>query len=649
VGSRLGNSRLAKKAEHLGRKLAAILAADVVGYSRLMGIDEVGTLRALKAHRRALIDPTIAGHGGRIVKTTGDGLLADFASVVDAVACAVTLQRGMMARNADVPDERRIVLRVGINIGDIIIDGEDIFGDGVNIAARLETLCQPGGLCLSGMARDQIGSKLPLSFADLGEHSVKNIAQPVRAFGLTPEAIAAGPELTLGREHRRAPAPRIWIAGAAVLAAVLIAVMAAAGLWWAGRGPTPRAPAPASATATLGGPEAANELRASIAVLPFVSLGDPAKDDYFADGLTEDIISALGRFSNLSVRSRNAVFPYKGKTPKPDEVGRDLQVRYLVEGSIRRSPERLRVSIRLTDTSRGALLWSEQYDAEPKDIFQVQDDITRRIAGSLAVRLTNLEIAKAVTKPPKDLAAYDLVLRGRDMFARYTRSANSQARELFERALAFDPAYGPAYVGLGLVDTGAVAQGWTADPVAALQRAEELGRKALALDDGQSGAYALLGQVYVRRGDYDRALDVFKRALALNPSDADSYAGLGNALLWTGHIEEAIKALETSQQFHPSIGPTEAFYLGIAYLLAGRDADAIRTLERAVARYSNILAVNVTLAAAYAEAGRADDAARQAELVRRQFPFFDTKQFGSQFRNAAHRQKIAEALEKAGL
>jgi TolB-like protein/tetratricopeptide (TPR) repeat protein len=463
----------------------------------------------------------------------------------------------------------------------------------------------------------------------------------VRAFGLSPEAIAAAPELALGRERTRTAIPRAWIAGAAVL----IAVVGGTAAWWTWRSTT-QAPVTAAVPA---GPSLDNAVRASIAVLPFVSLVDPSKDDYFADGLTEDIISALGRFSNLSVRSRNAVFPYKGKTPKPDEVGRDLQVRYLVEGSIRRSPERLRISVRLTDTSRGALLWSEQYDPEPKDIFQVQDDITRRIAGSLAVRLTSLEIANAVTKPPNDLAVYDLVLRGRDMFARYTRSANSQAREMFERAIALDPTYVPAYVGLGLVDSGAVAQGWTADPVAALQRAEDLGRKALALDDGQSGAYSLLGRVYVRRGDYERALDVFKRALALNASDADSYAGLGNALLWTGHIEEAIKALETAHQFQPNIGPTEAFYLGTAYLVAGRSADAIRTLERAIARYSNILAVNVTLAAAYAEAGRLDEAAKQGELVRRQFPFFDSKQFGSQFRNPEHRQKIAAALEKAGL
>jgi TolB-like protein/cytochrome c-type biogenesis protein CcmH/NrfG len=557
------------------------------------------------------------------------------------VACAVAIQQGMMARNASVPEDRRIVFRIGINVGDIIIDGKDIFGDGVNIAARLETLCEPGGVCLSGVARDQVGSKLPLPFDDLGEHSVKNIAQPVRAFGLSPQAIAAAPELALGRERRRA-APRRAALAAAV---ALIALLAGGTAWWALRG-TAQAPL---TTAAPSDQPASQEFRASIAVLPFLSLGDPGKDDYFADGLTEDIISALGRFSNLSVRSRNAVFAYKGKTPKPDDVGRDLQVRYLVEGSIRRSPERLRISIRLTDTSRGALLWSEQYDPEPKDIFQVQDDITRRIAGSLAVRLTNLEIARAVTKPPNDLAVYDLVLRGRDMFTRFTRSANSQARVMFERAIELDPGYVPAYVGLGLVDMTAMSQGWTADPIAALQRAEDLGRKAVALDDASPGAHALLGRVYGRRADYDRALDEFKRALALNASDADSHTGLGSALLWTGHVEESIKALETAQQFQPNLGATDAFHLGMGYLVAGRKAEAIRTLEWAQTRYSNILAINVALAAAYAEAGRSDDAARQAELVRRQFPFFESEQFGSQFRNPEHRQKIAAALQKAGL
>jgi tetratricopeptide (TPR) repeat protein len=235
------------------------------------------------------------------------------------------------------------------------------------------------------------------------------------------------------------------------------------------------------------------------------------------------------------------------------------------------------------------------------------------------------------------------------MFTRFTRAANSQARAMFEQAITLDPTYVPAYVGHGLVDLTAMSQGWTADPIAALQRAEDHGRKAVALDDGHAGAHTLLGRVYVRRADYDRALDEFKRALVLNASDADSHAGLGNVLLWTGHIEESIKAMETAQQFQPNLGATDAFHLGMGYLIAGRKPDAIRTLEWAQTRYSNILAINVTLAAAYAEAGRSDDAGRQAELVRRQFPFFESAQFGSQFRNPDHRQKIAEALQKAGL
>src|SRR5262245_23060982 len=286
--------------EHVERKLAAILAADVVGYSRLMGADEVGTLRTLRAIRKDLFDPAIAAHGGRIVKTTGDGLLVDFASVIDAVACGVTVQRAMLARNADVPDEKRLVFRIGINVGDIIIEGDDIFGDGVNIAARLETLCEPGGLCISHAARDQVGEKLPLAFADLGEQSVKNIAKPVRAFGMSPAAIAAAPELALGRVATSVRSSRVRMTAAAVLAVLL----AAGAAWWTWNYVT----APSNKAATAPVATSANTPRPSIAVLPLVSLADASKDQYFADGLTEDIISALGRFSDLSIRSRNSVF-----------------------------------------------------------------------------------------------------------------------------------------------------------------------------------------------------------------------------------------------------------------------------------------------------------------------------------------------------
>ncbi len=588
------------KHDRTERKLAAILAADVVGYSRLMGADEVGTLRALKSVRKDLVDPALAAYGGRIVKTTGDGLLVDFASVVDAVACAVAIQRKMAERNKDIPQDKRIVLRVGINIGDIIIDGNDIFGDGVNIAARLESICEPGGLCISDIARDQVRDKLPLTFADGGEQQVKNIVRPVRVFALSPQAVAEAPELEAGRS---APAGSRKRAMLAAVVALLVALGGGAAWWMARQSAPPQ---------TAAAPQASTDARPSIAVLPLVSLADVGKEDYFADGLTEDIISALGRFPEFVVRSRNAVFAYKGKTPKPAEVGRDLDVRYIVEGSIRRSPERIRIAIRLTAAARGTQLWSENYDVAPKDIFSVQDDITRRIAGTLASRLTDLELAKAATKPPSSLETYDLVLRGRDLYSRVNRTANSQARMLFQHAIELDPGYAPAYVGLGRVELNGVMQGWTADPEAALQRAETLGQKAIGIDPASAGAHALLGSTYVRYGDYDRALDEMRRAVKLNSSDPDAYAGLAAASLWSGDVAAAVKDFETAGKLGLNFSANDAFILGVAYLLADRSADAIRTLERSLERNKTDVYTNAILAAAYA-AGRPAGRCRQAE------------------------------------
>jgi adenylate cyclase len=624
------------------RRLAAIVAADVVGYSRLMGADEIGTLRALNTHRRELIDPKIAAHRGRIVKTTGDGLLVEFPSAVEAVACTISVQRGIALRNAGVAEDKRLTFRIGINVGDVISEAGDIFGDGVNVAARLESLCEPGGLCISRAVRDQVRDKLPITFDDLGEQQVKNIARPVRAFGLTPEAIAAITELAPNGRAAPSARGRLWII--APLAALTLFAGGAA--WWMVRAP-PLAPLPVESAATTPAPIGAT--RASIAVLPLEALGAEGGSDYFADGLTEDIISALGRFRDLSVMSLGAVFAYKGKHPPPAQVGRELKVGYVVEGFIRRGSERIRVSVSLTDTNRSAVLWSEKYEAEPKDIFAVQDQITRRITGALALRLTSLELARSAAKPPNNLEAYDLVLRGRDLLSRFTRSANAQARDLFERAIALDPNYPPAYVGLGQVDMRASNLGWTQDPVEARERAEKLAQKAVTLDDLSSSAHALLGDVAVNFGDYDRALEELKRAIDLNGSDAESYDHLVTVLLYRGDIAGAIAAGELLAQFQPELPGGTALDLGMAYVLADRGADAVHILERDVDRTPGGLYANVMLAAAYAAVGRQQEAEQLARGVRQRFPTFSRDRFGSALRDPSLRAKLDGALKNAGL
>ena len=669
--------------EGVERRLTAILAADIAGYSALMGADEARTVRDLKGHQ-AVVLPMIGEFAGRIIDTAGDGILAEFASVVNAVKCAVAVQSKMAERNAAIEPERRMQFRIGINMGDVIYDETRIYGDGINVAARLEGIAEPGGICLSSTALEHVQDKVdvtvadmgeqqlknivrpvrvyrvtlnrsaaksepaasaatggasdkqPLTLTDRGEQQVKNIARPVRAFGLAPQAIAAALARSLDRATPAKPRHRAMLA----VVLVLVMVFAGAAAWWTLRQAAYHPSAPLSS---------ATDLRPSIAVLPLVSLGDVAKDDYFADGLTEDIISALGRFSEFVVRSRNAVFSYKGKTPRPEQVGRELDVGYIVEGSVRRSPERIRISIRLTDAAHGALLWSEQYDAAPMEIFSVQDDITRRIAGTLATRLTSLELAKAVTKPPSSMETYDLVLRGRELFARVNRTANSQARALFERAIELDPAYAPAYVGLGEVELNGVTEGWTADPQAALQRAEALGQKAIVIDSTSARAHVLLGRTYISYGDYDRALDEMRRAVELNSSDPDAYAGLATALLWAGDVDASVKAFEMASRYQANLTATDSFNFGLAYLLADRTADAIRTLERSLERNKTHLYTNAILAAAYAQAGRQADAARQAETVRGLSPRFNSTEFGSLLRTPELRVKLTGALEKAGL
>jgi adenylate cyclase len=596
------------------------MAVDVAGYGRLTGMDEEGTHAQLTGHLRSLVDPKIAEHRGRVVKYTGDGLLAEFSSVVEAVRCAVDIQRGM----------------VELNVGDIIIDSGDIFGDGVNVAARLESFAAPGGICVSARVQEDVRGKLDVAFEDAGDQRFKNIAQPVRVF----RVLLDGSKRTVLRRKR---------AGTLVLAGVLafLAVGGGATWWWYAAGHRQSLQSALPSTSQKIEPTSA---RPVVAVLPFLTLSAEPSDDYFGDGLTEDIISALGRFSELTVLARNAVFPYKGKQLRFEDLGRELGARYLVEGSVRRSPDRLRISVQLADASNGTLLWSRQYDEEPKDIFSIEDNITRRIAGALAVKLTKLEEARSAAKPPSNLEAYDLVLRGRAlMAARHTRSANVEARNLFQRAIDIDPKYAAAYVELGNAYHRSLTRGWTDQPVETLNRIENLATTAIGLDASNTGAHALLGQVWLDFRDYDRAIDQLRLALDLNPSNAETYAWLGGALLFTGALEDSIKANETALRLDPNLPSTHMWELGTAYFLAGRTADSIRLMAQAVVREPGVAFSYVMLAAAYSEAGKAEDAARAVAAVRKLDPFFDAGRFGSLFRNPEHQAKIGSALRKAGL
>src|SRR5262249_31571800 len=361
------------------------------------------------------------------------------------------------------------------------------------------------------------------------------------------------------------------------------------------------------------------------------------------------IISALGRFPELAVLARNTVFPYKGKQLGSEELGRILGARYLVEGSLRRSSEHIRVSVQLADASNGALLWSAQYDAEPKDIFSIQDTITRQVVGALAVKLTKLEQVRAAAKPPNKLEAYDLVLRGRALMARQTRSANIEARSLFQRAVDIDPAYAAAYVGLGHTYLLSFLLGWTDQPVETVKRIQDLATTAIGLDSSNTGAHVLLGTVYKLFRQYDQAIDELKLANKLNSSDTDTYAWLGSALLFAGALQESITALETALHFDPNLDVRRLLDLGMAYFLAGRTADATRVLEQSAARDPGFVFAQVMLAAAYSEAGKREDAIRAAATVRKLDPFFDAGSYGSNFCNPHHQAKIVSALRKAGL
>jgi adenylate cyclase len=621
------------------RKLAAILHADVVGYSRLMGADEAGTHQALGELRRT-VDPQIAAHDGRIVGTAGDSVLADFSSVVDALNCAIEMQRAARAINDPIPAERRLELRIGVNLGDVIIDGDNIFGDGVNIAARLEALARPGTICISHTVYDQVRNKLDLDYRPLGSHRVKNIAEPVRAY-------AVGVPAPAPRPSRRRPILATAAGAAAIVVAGLVAwaLYAGAGRELLGLGTTPKPVEVASlaAPARLAG-------RPAVAVLPFKNLSGDTGQDFFSDGVTEDVITALGRFSNLLVAAKSATFQFKGRNISPAEVGRLLDARYLLDGSVRRSGDRVRVNVELIEAETGRHLWSEAYDAEPKDIFAVQDDIARRVVGAAAVKITRIEQERILVKPTGSLAAYEYLLRGRERLANATREQNDAAREMIQRAIDLDPNYAAAYAALGGTYYDAVVSGWTEFRDEDIERAEGLAQKALALDPATTSAYRLLAIINMHRRRYDLALGQIDRAIEINPSDAESYAYRGNILSWAGRPAEALPWLEGALRFDRAHALASQ-HLCMANYFLGRYGEAIEAGDRAVARSPGRTIQTMThpfLAAAYAQMGRDQDAKGERAIVARLSPFFNAERFAGQFGTQQARDQILEGLKKAG-
>jgi adenylate cyclase len=570
------------------RKLAAILSADGEGYSRLMGDDEAATVRTIMEYGEAIAS-LVARHGGRVVDSPGDNVLAEFSSVVDAVQCAVEIQRELRSRNAALPVSRRMQFRIGINLGDVIVEGQRIYGDGVNIAARLESLAEGGGVCLSGTAYDQVEGKLPLGYDFLGEHTVKNIARPVRVYRVRLEPRASPMPLLRKRRADRRLVPMI-------VGAIAILVLIGGGGWAGWR--WLRTPA----LSGLALPD-----KPSVAVLPFTNLSRDPAQEYFSDGVTEDLITGLSKVSGLFVIARNSVFTYKGKAVRVSEVGRDLGVRYVLEGSIQRADSRVRITAQLVDATTGYHIWAERYDREVRDIFALQDEVTQQIVRALAVKLTEGEQGRLARVPTGQPEAYDLVLRGHDQRRRTTREANLQSRRLFVKALDLDPQYAEAYVGLSWAHLQSWQFLWSSDPDS-LERARELAERALALDDTLAAAHRLLGQIYLWRKEHDRAIAQAERAVALAPNDADGYETLAEVLGWTGRAEDSMRFIRQAMRLNPHYPFFYLWTLGHAYYLTRRTEEAVDTLSQVVKQNPDFVPAHAYLAVLFTEMGRVQEA-----------------------------------------
>ncbi|MCH9051598.1 MAG: adenylate/guanylate cyclase domain-containing protein, partial [Proteobacteria bacterium] len=546
---------------------------------------------------REIIDGTIARHDGRVFSTAGDSVVAEFASPVEAVRAAISIQEELRVRNTQLPEDRQMRFRIGINLGDVIVDGDDIYGDGVNIAARLEGLAEPGGICVSDMVYQSVEAKLDLAFEDLGAQSVKNIAKPVRAYRVVIEP-SAGDVTTPWPRPRRSPVTD----------------------------------------------------KPSIAVLPFINMSGDPEQEYFSDGISEDIITDLSKASGLFVIARNSAFTYKGRAVRVQEVSRELGVRYVLEGSVRKAGNRVRITAQLIDGMSGGHLWAERYDRDLTDIFALQDEITEKIVAALQVTLTEREQEEVACHCTDNLEAYDYFLRGRAYHARATKETNAQAREMFERAIELDPSFAGAYAVLSHTHWRDWSFQWSEDPQA-LERASEAAKRAVALDDSLPLAHTYLGWAYVFRKQYEEAIAEGERAIVLDPNFAEGYARLGHILSLAGRPQEAVDSVKKAMRLDPHYPHSYLYFLGHAYYAMEKYEEAIAALKKGVTRNPDMMLFHLVLAVIHSELGRKEEAQAEVAEALRISPraSMEGQRERMPFKDQAVLERFIDALRKAGL
>jgi len=584
--------------ERIKRKLAAILAADVVGYSRLMASDEVGTLAALKRHRQMVFEPAVAAHHGRIVKLIGDGTIVEFASVVDAVSCALSVQRSGDSLQAENFHQPKIVLRIGINLGDVIIEGDDIYGDGVNIAARLEPVAEPGGICISSIVNESIGNRIDVRFQDGGQINVKNIDRPIRIWRWRPDAHAPVPD---------------------------------------GRRLNTDNPQPHTA----------------IAVLPFINMSGDPEQEYFSDGISEDIITDLSKIAGLMVIARNSSFAYKGRSVDVRTIGRELGVQSVLEGSIRRSGNRARITAQLIDATSGGHLWGARYDRELTDIFEVQDDVTRRIVDALKVTLSPAEKERLADTKTPNLTAYDYVLRGREFMLGNERNRETfeQATTYFKKALEHDPDYSQAYACLGFAHIFDYQNRWTDDPDSSLLLAKQYARQAIDKDPNEPLARCVSAMAASLEKDLDQARSEIDIALSLNPNFALAHSLRGSNRIYSGRPLEAIPEIEQGMRLDPALSSQFLHFLGMAYLLAGKYETAAALLKQRILLVPQTDFSRALLASALGHLGEFEEARRiwgELKEINPSYAFADHVR-RQPFRREQDVERIADGLRRGGL